>query len=380
MRKARALVKIPDAYFEPKDFLSVTPDEVEEAFVRANPGLTRDAIAVTCDSRRLGEVRICIGKDLRFRACPEIDARACRRDKVVMPPVRAGSAARWRKPRTSRTSAGSGNADQPCVGGGAARSYRGDFRDELSPRLSRRQFRRCRQARGDGAHSRSSAHQAGGLPRLDTHAGAGLYDLAGAEASRSGEWRDGIGRLLAAPIAADARSLLAPYLDAVAAFNGAGGISVYPGSPALVQAFLRPQDRLIACELEPSAASALARQLAGDRRSKAVAIDGWTALNAYVPPKERRGLVLIDPPFEDAGDFPRLARMLQPRTASGRPASTSRGIRSRSDRRRRRWREPCRRRHRQGPACRVERRGVAIAQRRDPGARSDRFQRSPPAA
>jgi 23S rRNA (adenine2030-N6)-methyltransferase len=145
---------------------------------------------------------------------------------------------------------------------------------------------------------------------LDTHAGAGMYDLAGAEASRGGEWRDGIGRLLAAPIAADARSLLVPYLDAVNAFNGAGSISVYPGSPVLVQAFLRPQDRMIACELEPGAASALARRLAGDRRSKAVAIDGWTALNAYVPPKERRGLVLVDPPFEDAGDFPRLARML----------------------------------------------------------------------
>jgi ribonuclease T2 len=93
VRKARALVRIPDAYFEPDVFLSVTPDEVEEAFVGANPGLTRDAIAVTCDHRRLGEVRICIGKDLQFRACPEIDARACRRDKVVMPPVRAGSAA-----------------------------------------------------------------------------------------------------------------------------------------------------------------------------------------------------------------------------------------------------------------------------------------------
>ena len=71
----------------------MTPDEVEEAFVKANPGLTRDAIAVTCDSRRLGEVRICVGKDLRFRSCPEIDTRACRRDKVVMPPLRGGSAA-----------------------------------------------------------------------------------------------------------------------------------------------------------------------------------------------------------------------------------------------------------------------------------------------
>jgi len=93
VRKARAVVKIPEVYLEPKEILSVTPDEVEEAFVKVNPGLTRDAIAVTCDSRRLGEVRVCLGKDFRFRPCPEIDTRACRRDKLVMPPVRGGTAA-----------------------------------------------------------------------------------------------------------------------------------------------------------------------------------------------------------------------------------------------------------------------------------------------
>jgi ribonuclease T2 len=93
IRKARARVKIPDVYIDPKQILTVTPDEVEEAFVAANPGLTRDAIAVTCDSRRLSEVRICVDKDLSFRSCPEIDARACRREKVVMPPVRGGNAA-----------------------------------------------------------------------------------------------------------------------------------------------------------------------------------------------------------------------------------------------------------------------------------------------
>jgi ribonuclease T2 len=93
VRKVRASVKIPDAYIAPTEPLTVTPDEVEDAFVKANPGLTRDAIAVTCGSRRLGEVRICVGKDLRFRSCPEIDTRACRRDKVVMPPLRGGSAA-----------------------------------------------------------------------------------------------------------------------------------------------------------------------------------------------------------------------------------------------------------------------------------------------
>ena len=78
VRKVRAQIKIPDAYIDLKEPLMVTPDEVEDAFVQANTGLARDAIAVTCDSRRLGEVRICLGKDFRFRSCPEIDARACR--------------------------------------------------------------------------------------------------------------------------------------------------------------------------------------------------------------------------------------------------------------------------------------------------------------
>jgi 23S rRNA (adenine2030-N6)-methyltransferase len=146
---------------------------------------------------------------------------------------------------------------------------------------------------------------------IDTHAGAGVYDLAGPEAGRSGEWRDGIQRLFTKPPAGPARALLAPYLDAVAACNRAGELTAYPGSPALARMLLRTQDRLIACELEPKAAAALARNLDGDRRCKAIAINGWTALNAYVPPKERRGLVLIDPPFEDPGDFPRLAHAIE---------------------------------------------------------------------
>jgi 23S rRNA (adenine2030-N6)-methyltransferase len=146
---------------------------------------------------------------------------------------------------------------------------------------------------------------------IDTHAGAGRYDLTGPEASRGGEWRDGIGRLLDAAIGEEARALLAPYLDAVAACNGGGRLATYPGSPALVRALLRPQDRLIACELEPVAAAALARYLARDVRCKAVAIDGWTALSAYVPPKERRGLVLVDPPFEETSEFPRLAQGME---------------------------------------------------------------------
>lgn len=141
---------------------------------------------------------------------------------------------------------------------------------------------------------------------IDTHAGAGLYDLHGPEAGRTGEWREGIGKVMGAALAPAVRELLAPYLDAVASFNPAG-LRTYPGSPALVRAWLRAQDRLVACEREPQAARALAASLRADARVKAVAIDGYMALNAYVPPRERRGLVLLDPPYEQADEFDRLA-------------------------------------------------------------------------
>ncbi len=145
---------------------------------------------------------------------------------------------------------------------------------------------------------------------IDTHAGAGRYDLGGIEAAKTGEWRDGIGRLVDAELAADARELLAPYLDTVTGLNSGDRLTAYPGSPALTQALQRRQDRLIACELEPRQAAALAHNLQGDPRAKALALDGWTALRAYVPPKERRGVVLIDPPFEQPGEFTRLVQGL----------------------------------------------------------------------
>src|SRR5262245_24189267 len=90
VRKARAVVKIPQEYLDVRNLLTVTHGEVEQAFIKANPGLTGKAMAVTCDTRRLREVRICLGKDFQFRNCPEIDRRACRREKLVMPPVRGG--------------------------------------------------------------------------------------------------------------------------------------------------------------------------------------------------------------------------------------------------------------------------------------------------
>ena len=142
---------------------------------------------------------------------------------------------------------------------------------------------------------------------IDTHAGAGLYDLSSETAFRGGEWRDGIARLMAAQLPGAIVALLSPYLEVIAALNDRGRLRVYPGSPALARAWLRPQDRLLACELVPRTAAALARNLRGDIRIKTLTIDGWTALNAYVPPKERRGLILVDPPFEADDDFARLA-------------------------------------------------------------------------
>ena len=141
---------------------------------------------------------------------------------------------------------------------------------------------------------------------IDTHAGAGLYDLTSDAATRGGEWHGGIEKLLCAKIPQAVEQLLAPYLDVVGALNERDRLRTYPGSPALIRAWLRPQDRLIACELEPKAHAALVRNLRGDSRIKILGIDGWTALNAYVPPKERRGLVLVDPPFEAGSDFTNL--------------------------------------------------------------------------
>ncbi len=90
IRKARAVVKIPPQYLELRSPLTVTPDEVEDAFVAANPGLTREGISVTCGGRRLDEVHICLSRTLQFRDCPEVERRSCRRDRLLMPPVRGG--------------------------------------------------------------------------------------------------------------------------------------------------------------------------------------------------------------------------------------------------------------------------------------------------
>lgn len=147
---------------------------------------------------------------------------------------------------------------------------------------------------------------------LDTHAGAGGYDLGGGIARRTGEAKAGIVRLMALP-RAGMPAALARYLAAVAAYDrkfgrGNGSLGHYPGSPRLVRASLRPGDRFIACELHPQDALALKREFAGDRAVEVRQADGYHALKALLPPVERRGLVLIDPPFEAADEFERLER------------------------------------------------------------------------
>ncbi len=141
------------------------------------------------------------------------------------------------------------------------------------------------------------------LRYLDTHAGLGRYDLAGEEARRGGEWADGIGRVGASAMPDPVRVLLDPYLDALGPRDAQGRPHPYLGSPLLALHLTRPQDRLTFCELEPNGAAVLRRNLGRQARAKVVEIDGYTALNAFVPPPERRGLVLVDPPFEARTEF-----------------------------------------------------------------------------
>jgi 23S rRNA (adenine2030-N6)-methyltransferase len=130
---------------------------------------------------------------------------------------------------------------------------------------------------------------------LDTHAGRGLYDLGGPEAERSPEWRDGVGRVWDWPAPP---GLVARYLDVVRGFNADGNLRTYPGSPTLVTTNLRDQDVLTACELHPEDAVSLKRALPRKANVHVHERDGWEAMGALLPPAQKRGLVLIDPPYE----------------------------------------------------------------------------------
>ena len=150
---------------------------------------------------------------------------------------------------------------------------------------------------------------------IDTHSGPGLYDLSSKEAQATGEWREGVGRVIAAKKSPALTAFLAPWLDAVKQLNDEaapegkehdGGIRLYPGSPKLTRMLMRKQDRLSAIELHPADARELAALFAGDYQVRVTELDGWLALGGHLPPKEKRGLVLIDPPFEIEGEFDRM--------------------------------------------------------------------------
>jgi len=141
---------------------------------------------------------------------------------------------------------------------------------------------------------------------LDTHAGIGLYDLTSAETQKTGEWREGIGRVLGAEIPAAVAELLAPWLDVVRSFNPDGQLKLYPGSPAIARHLLRPQDRLTLTELHPADFKTLSERFAGDIQVKTIHLDGWLAMGSFLPPKEKRGLVLVDPAFEVTDEFDRM--------------------------------------------------------------------------
>lgn len=152
---------------------------------------------------------------------------------------------------------------------------------------------------------------------IDTHAGRGAYDLGGDQAGRTGEWRDGIGRLVGGagveprPLDAGLSDFLAPYLQAVAGWRAEHGQASYPGSPAVARHFLRKDDRLVAVEAQNEEFAKLARAFPLGRRVKPIHLDGFTAWEAFVPPKERRGLVMVDPPYEAEHEFARVSLGLE---------------------------------------------------------------------
>ena len=155
-----------------------------------------------------------------------------------------------------------------------------------------------------------------GFLYLDTHAGRGRYDLSvaaqGDSLARAPEWPDGIGRILAR---GDAPPAVRTYVDRVRAFDRQSGhlgegLRFYPGSPWLVKAALRPQDRMVLCELHPAEKAALAAEFHRVPRVSVLELDGYTAVRAQLPCPERRALVLLDPPFESPDEWRQLVDAL----------------------------------------------------------------------
>lgn len=146
---------------------------------------------------------------------------------------------------------------------------------------------------------------------IDTHAGCGVYDLQAEAAQKTNEWRDGILKVQQASFPRAIGELLRPYLETVAACNPDGALRYYPGSPQIVAHLLRAEDRLIANECHAEDAVKLKQHFSRAKNVKVMDRDGWTVLKAVLPPKERRGLTLVDPPFEKPGEFDRLVQSVR---------------------------------------------------------------------
>ncbi|MCB1379891.1 MAG: 23S rRNA (adenine(2030)-N(6))-methyltransferase RlmJ [Alphaproteobacteria bacterium] len=144
---------------------------------------------------------------------------------------------------------------------------------------------------------------------IDAHAGIGVYDLGGVEAHKTGEWQTGIGKM-GEPFGEEADALLASYRACLAGLNPQGGLRYYPGSPDIAARLMRAGDRMIANELHPDDHAALAAHFGSDRRIKVTALDAEACVKANLPPPERRGLILIDPPYEEKAEAQRALRML----------------------------------------------------------------------
>ena len=146
---------------------------------------------------------------------------------------------------------------------------------------------------------------------LDAHAGIGRYDLKGAEAFKTGEWKDGIGKLLSQPLPDTVKPLLAPYMNMIHDLNPDGALRHYPGSPEIVARMLRRGDRMVFNELHPQDADMLAARYATDRRVRVTRFDASVAVKAELPFPEKRGLVLLDPAFEVADELSHVMHMLR---------------------------------------------------------------------
>ncbi|MFD0915659.1 23S rRNA (adenine(2030)-N(6))-methyltransferase RlmJ [Pseudahrensia aquimaris] len=143
---------------------------------------------------------------------------------------------------------------------------------------------------------------------FDTHAGIGTYDLTSEQAQKTGEWKEGVKRVREArEMPAQVREIIVPWLAAVETEPE----GFYPGSPQIVRHLMRKQDRLTLYELHEEDFAALSQRFKGDYQTRVLNLDGWLAAGAHLPPKEGRGMVLVDPPFEVGNDFDQMIDTLQ---------------------------------------------------------------------